>query len=253
MGRYDRQLLEFSDEEQERIRSATVGVVGCGGLGNGVVTALACAGIGKIIMMDPDVPDESNLNRQFVYCGQVMSGNPGHKAELLAKWASSLNPDVKAEGHVGRFGPDSEDVFDQCDVMVDCLDSSESRLLLNDCCVRKGKPMVHGAIDGFIGEIAVIRPGITPCFRCMVGEGPRGGHTPASLGSVVLSVASMEATEVLKLVTGRSGDTEGAFISYDFSTWNHTVIRFEKDPDCPVCGKGRDKKRNSPSLIIRIM
>lgn len=242
MGRYDRQLLEFTEAEQEKVRSATVGVVGCGGLGNGVVTALACAGIGKLVMIDPDVPEESNLNRQFVYCRHVSSDDPGHKADLLAEWASSLNPDVKVEGHVGRFGPGSEHLFDQCDVMVDCLDSSKSRLLLNEYCVRKGKPMVHGAIDGFIGEIAVIRPGITPCFRCMVGEGPRPGRTPASLGSVVMSIASMEATEVLKLVTGRSGPTEGAFISYDFSTWTHTVIRFEKDPGCPVCGKDRQRE-----------
>ena len=243
MGRYDRQLLEFTEEEQKALRSATVGMIGCGGLGNGVSTSLAVAGVGKLIIMDPDVPEESNLNRQFVFCKNVLSeAERRPKAELLFEWIADLNKDVEVEYHVGRFSEETSHIFDECDVIVDCLDSLKDRMLVNSYCVKTGKPFVHGAIDGFIAEIAVIRPGVTPCLRCMMGDCNYGGRTPASIGSVVMSTASMEATEVLKLLIGRSGRTEGLFISFDYLNWNHTKINFSKDPDCPVCGVGKQKE-----------
>ena len=237
MGRYDRQLIEFSAEEQERIRRSNIGVVGCGGLGTYVSTALALAGVGKLVMIDPDMPEESNLNRQFVYCRHVLSEEePRPKAELMREWVGSMNPEVDTEAHVGRFTDGSAHVFDGCDVMVDCLDSVSSRMTLNRYAVKTGKPLVHGAIDGFTGQLCTIIPRKTPCLRCMLGDLSDSGKTPASIGSVAMTIGSLESTEVLKLVAGREDASRGRFFSYDFADGRVTPVDFQIDPDCPVCG-----------------
>ena len=238
MGRYDRQLLEVTAEEQERIRAAHVGIVGCGGLGSYVATSLALAGAGKLTVIDPDVPDMTNLNRQFIYCKHVLSGEePRHKADIMAEWIREINPDVEVECHVGRFDPGTCDLFDGCDLMVDCLDSISSRLFLNEYCVERNKPMVHGGISGFIAELCTIIPGVTPCLRCMLGDMPNADAPPASIGSVVMFAGSLEATEALKLIAGRGDDSRGTFYSYDLSCGRATPIAFDRDFDCPVCGR----------------
>ena len=237
MGRYDRQLLEFTAEEQERIRAANVGIVGCGGLGSYVVTALALAGIGKLVIIDPDVPDITNLNRQFIYCEHVLSGEESrHKSEMMAEWIRTINPEVEVEYHIGRFDESTCDIFDDCDIMVDCLDSISSRLFLNEYSVRRDKPMVHGGISGFIAEQCTVIPGTTPCLRCILGDMPDAKKPPASIGSIVMFTGSLEATEVLKLVTRRSDESRGTFYSYNLSCGRVTPIVFKRDPDCPVCG-----------------
>jgi len=237
MGRYDRQLLEFTDEEQECIRKARVGIVGCGGLGSYVVTSLALAGIGGLTIIDPDVPDITNLNRQFIYCRHVLSGEtPRPKAELMAEWIRSINPDVSVDYYVGRFDAETCGLFDGCDIMVDCLDSISSRQFLNEYSVRTGKPMVHGGISGFTAEMCTVVPGQTPCLRCILGDMPDSAKPPASIGSVVMFAGSLEATEVLKLVAGRPDDSRGTFFSYDLSNGRVTPVRFKRDPACPVCG-----------------
>lgn len=242
MGRYDRQLLEFTAEEQGRIRAAKVGIVGCGGLGSYAAAALAMAGIGRMVIIDPDVPDISNLNRQFIYCEHVLSGEaPRHKSELMAEWIGRINPEVEVEHHVGRFDDSTCSLFDGCDVMVDCLDSISSRLVLNRYSVGTGKPLVHAGISGFTAELCTIVPGTTPCLRCILGEMSDSEGAPASIGSVVMFAGSLEATEVLKLVTGRADASRGTFYSYDLSDGRVTPIAYGRDPDCPVCGR-RDSR-----------
>ena len=127
--RYDRQLIEFSAEEQEKIRTTTVGIVGCGGLGSYVTTALALAGIGKMVIIDPDSPEITNLNRQFIYCKTVLNdAEPDRKARICSQWIKDLNPEVDVEYHIGRFDETTCGIFDECDIMVDCLDSISSRM-----------------------------------------------------------------------------------------------------------------------------
>ena len=234
--RYDRQLLEFTAEEQGRIRSATVGIVGCGGLGTYVSTALALAGVGTMVMIDPDVPETTNLNRQFVYCRPLSEGDRRHKAEILSEWVCSLNPDVSIEAHVGSFDEATCDLFDRCDVMVDCLDSIGSRMRLNKYCVGSGKPLVHGGISGFTGQLFTIVPGRTACLHCFMRDLSESSVTPPSIGSVVMSVGSMEATEVLKLLSGRGEGSFGKLVSTDFEAGRTVSMRIERDEGCPVCG-----------------
>lgn len=235
MERYERQMHVFGEDGQEMIRDAVIGIIGCGGLGTNVATALASAGVHHMVIMDPDCPEESNLNRQYVYCQEVRNGNPRPKAVILAEWIRNIDPEIQVEAHVCRFSAEAEELFAQCDILVDCLDSVAGRMDLNRYAVASGKPLVHGGIDGFIGEVAACIPGRTPCLRCMMGDLRDSGRTPASIGAVVSTVGSMEAAEVLKILTGR-GATEGLFLSLDLNDWRFQRIRFERDPDCPVCG-----------------
>ena len=123
--------------------------------------------------------------------------------------------------------------------MVDCLDSVSSRMALNEYAVAKGKPLVHGGISGFDGELCTVVPRETPCLRCILGDMPDSSSVPASIGSVVMTIGAMESTEVLKLVAGRKDASRGRFFSYDFSCGKTVQIDFQRDPDCPVCGRRR--------------
>ena len=242
MGRYERQFRVFGEDGQAAIGRISVGIVGCGGLGTNVATALAVAGVGGFVLMDPDVPEESNLNRQYVFCTHVGPGkDPSPKAEILADWIRTRNPDAHVSAHAVRFSKDTEDLLSECDVLVDCLDSVGGRMDLNRYSVESGKPLVHGGIDGFVGEVATCIPGAGPCLRCMTGDLPERKGAPASIGAVVSTVGSIEAAEVLKIATGRHVEP-GTLLSMDLETWRFRTFRFERDPECPVCSKRRRTK-----------
>ena len=246
MGRYERQLRVFGEDGQAAIGRTCVGIVGCGGLGTNVATALAVAGVGGFVLMDPDVPEESNLNRQYVFCAHVGPGkSPSPKAEILADWIETRNPDAHVTAHAVRFSKDTEDLLSECDVLVDCLDSVGGRMDLNRYSVESGKPLVHGGIDGFVGEVAICIPGAGPCLRCMTGDLPERKGAPASIGAVVSTVGSMEAAEVLKIATGRHVEP-GTLLSMDLETWRFRTFRFERDPECPVCSKKRISEEEVP-------
>jgi len=235
MDRYDRQMMEFSEEEQDLIRSARVGVIGCGGLGCSVCTSLAMAGVGHLTVMDPDTPEISNLNRQFVYSRPIRDGDKRYKAEIMAEWITDINDEVEVEAHVNAFDETSWSIFDDCDIMVDCLDSISVRKTLNRYCVARDKPLVHGGIDGFEGELCTIIPGRTPCLECMMKDIYDSDSAAASIGSIVMAVGAMQATDVLKLITGRGAELVGSFLSVDFASGRFSSIRFNRDPNCPVC------------------
>ena len=235
MGRYDRQLLELTEEEQSRISGSSAGIAGCGGLGTTVATALASAGVSAFVLMDPDIPDETNLNRQFAYCEEVLSGNPRPKAVILADWIKKINPSAEVRCYAEKFSAETSHLFGGCTVMIDCLDSIRDRLELNRYCVSAMKPLVHGSINGFDGEVMTVIPGTTPCLSCVLENVPDSGSAPASLGPVVMAVASMEAAEALKIITGR-GKASG-FVSYDFLNCRCVPVNFERRSDCPVCGR----------------
>ncbi len=236
--RYDRQLPVFGEDGQEMIEKATVGIAGCGGLGNSAATHLADAGVRRFVICDPDTSEESNLNRQFVYAWRS-----GRKADVLAEWIRVQNPDAVVDAHAERFRPETESMFDGCDVLVDCLDSMESRMDLNSYAVRTGKPLVHGAADGMRGQVAVCVPG-GPCLRCMLGD--VRVEASASVGAAVAAVGALEASEALKLIVGKGGP---AFLHADLDSLEFTPVRFGRDPGCPVCSSaiGGSRRRTTSS------
>ncbi|WP_297510130.1 ThiF family adenylyltransferase [Thermococcus sp.] len=201
LERYDRQIMVFGVEGQERLKSAKVAVVGVGGLGSPVAYYLAAAGVGTLLLIDEQKPELSNLNRQILHWEEDINKNP---KPLSAKWKlERFNSDVKIETFVGRLTQENaDDVLAGVDVVVDCLDNFETRFMLDDYVHERGIPLVHGAVEGTFGQVTTIVPGKTmrlreifPRVRGKKGKFPIIGATAGVVGSI-------QAMEVIKLLTG---------------------------------------------------
>lgn len=231
--RYSRQLPLFGEDGQRRIGEAHVAVAGCGGLGSNVITQLSLAGVGNITIIDGDVIEGSNLNRQFVHCG-----NSGPKVRSMEDWIRRINPDVKVRAMNSMLCDDNIDEFlSSADIAVDCLDNNDSRLLLNKGCVERRIPLVHGGINRMYGQITFIEPGVTPCLSCILGK---GDGERISVGSAVATIGSIEANEVLKYITGIGENLKGQLLSIDLSTDTFEKVPINRKKDCPVCGHIHD-------------
>ena len=231
MSRFERQLPIFGEDGQRRIMEAKVGVAGCGGLGVNVITALAEAGVCRYVLCDHDVPDVTNLNRQFIYS----AGDPRPKSVISAEWILALNPAADVEAICDPVTADNGDMFAGCDVIVDCLDSFEARMALNDHSQKLGIPLVHAGISGLNGQIYVSIPGRTPCLRCVLGTARDPEGPVPSVGAAVATLAGMEALEVLKVITGLGSACEGALVTVDLVTMSVERTGFEADDGCPSC------------------
>ena len=201
LERYDRQIMIFGKEGQEKLKSSKVAVVGVGGLGSPVAYYLAAAGIGTLLLIDEQEPELSNLNRQILHWEEDLEKNP---KPLSAKWKlERFNSDVKIETFVGRLEEDNiDDVLGGVDVIVDCLDNFETRFLLDDYSRRKRVPLVHGAVEGLYGQVTTIVPGFTKSLReIFPNVREKKGKFPI-LGATAGVVGSIQAMEVIKLLTG---------------------------------------------------
>jgi molybdopterin/thiamine biosynthesis adenylyltransferase len=229
--RYSRQIPVLGGEGQDRIRSSTVGIAGLGGLGVGAVTALASAGVGHLVLADGDVPSESGLNRQFIYS----PGETRTKAEAAAEWAAGLNPDCEVSFHPEMVDDrNAEGIFAGCDVLVDCLDNLASRFCMNRLSLASGMPLVHGGAEGLFGQVTVVVPGRTPCLECILRSGGADRMIP-SVGSAVSVISGIQATEVLKLVSGRGDTLAGRLLTADLGSNDYRVTSVRRDPLCPAC------------------
>lgn len=186
--RYSRHLClaGVGEEGQRRIRSARALVVGVGGLGSPIAFYLAAAGVGVLGLADPDVVELSNLQRQIAH-GTGSLGVP--KVESAARRISDLNPGVRVEAMAVKLGPhNTAQLVAGYDVVVDALDSLRDRFILSDACVAMGKPMVHGAVSGWMGEAMTYAPGRGPCYRCVFGGGA-AGDVPAGAATAAAATA----------------------------------------------------------------
>lgn len=221
-GRYDRQIPVFGEEGQARIASAKIGVAGCGGLGVNLLTQLAEAGVNHYVLSDGQVPDISNLNRQFIY--SPCDYRP--KADVAGDWILMLNPLAEVEAHAEPLSVDTRAMFAGCDVLVDCMDNMESRMILSDLSEEIGVPLVHAGVSGMEGQIAVCIPGKTPSLRDMIGTvKDQEGPVPA-FGAAVSMIAGMEAVEVLKLISGMGSEIQGKMVTVDMCTWRTETVEF---------------------------
>lgn len=222
ISRYERQMGIFGEEGQAKLSAARVGIAGCGGLGVNVITQLAVAGVNHYVIADGQVADITNLNRQFIYA--PYDCRP--KASVSAEWILALNPLAEVEAHAEPVSVDTRAMFAQCDVLVDCLDNMESRMILSDLSEEMGVPLVHAGVSGTQGQIAVCIPGKTPSLRDMIGtvtdpEGP----IPA-VGAAVSAIAGMEALEVLKVISGQGSDIAGKLVTLDMGSWSMETVGF---------------------------
>jgi sulfur-carrier protein adenylyltransferase/sulfurtransferase len=242
-ARYSRHLLipEVGEEGQQRLLDARVLLVGAGGLGSPASLYLAAAGVGTLGIVDADVVDESNLQRQIVHSTERL-GEP--KVASAKRTLEALNPDVKVVPYQERLTSENVDriLADGWDVIVDGADNFPTRYLVNDASIWHDVPVVHGSIYRFEGQVTVFHPGEGPCYRCLFPMPPPPEMAPSCAEGGVLGVlpgiiGSLQASEALKLVLGAGDTLSGRLLLFDAlaTTFDEVIVR--RDPTCPVCGE----------------
>lgn len=247
LERYDRQLRVFGEEAQQRLSNASIMVAGLGGLGCAAALYLTAAGVGKLLLVDDERVELSNLNRQVLHWTRDV-GRP--KVESAAEKLRELNPYVEIEPKAVRVDESNvEALVSSVDLVIDGLDNWETRLIVNDACVKLGKPFIHAGVEGLRGQLLVVVPGRGPCLRCIVPR-PLGERRPLPvLGTTAGILALMEATEAIKIVTGYAAPAVGRMILYDGLKMSFHEVEVHRRPDCPTCsGVSRDGKQLSHAI-----
>ncbi len=240
--RYSRHLImpEVGMTGQKRLKNAKVLCVGAGGLGSPALLYLAAAGVGTLGVVDFDVVDESNLQRQIIH-GQSDIGRP--KAESARDSINEINPYVNVVVHEEQLSVDNVmEIFAGYDLIVDGTDNFATRYLVNDACVLLGKPYVWGSIFRFDGQASVFWAEHGPCYRCLYPEPPPPGMVPSCaeggvLGVLCGSIGSIQVTEAIKVITGIGEPLVGRLMIYDALEMSYRTVRVRKDPECAICGK----------------
>ena len=241
VARYSRHLImpEVGMEGQLKLKAAGVLCIGAGGLGSPVAMYLAAAGVGRLGIVDFDVVDYSNLQRQVIH-GTPDVGRP--KLESARDTLNAINPEVRIETHeVALSSSNALDVLGGYDVIVDGTDNFPTRYLVNDACVLLGKPNAYGSIFRFEGQASVFAAPGGPCYRCMYPEPPPPGLVPSCAEGGVLGilpgvVGTIQATEAVKLIMGAGEPLVGRFLVYDALRMRFRELKLRRDPECPVCG-----------------
>ncbi len=248
LERYSRhlRLAEVGVEGQQRLAAARVLLLGAGGLGSPVAFYLAAAGVGHIRLVDDDVVDRSNLQRQILHT-EASIGTP--KVESAQQRLQALNPSIRIEPVQARVTSDNvEKLLEGIDLVVDGSDNFPLRYLLNDACVKLGKPLVYGAVQRFEGQVSVFdagrHRGQAPCYRCLFPEPPPPELAPSCADAGVLGVLPgivglLQANEAIKLLLGIGQPLAGRLLQFDALAPRFRELRLPPDPDCPVCAPGR--------------
>jgi molybdopterin/thiamine biosynthesis adenylyltransferase/rhodanese-related sulfurtransferase len=240
--RYSRHFLlpEVGEKGQAKLLDAKVLCIGAGGLGSPAAFYLAAAGVGTLGIVDHDVVDLSNLQRQILHSNDRI-GMP--KVESAEKTLRALNPDVRVIGFRERLSSENvERIFSQFDIIVNGCDNFPTRYLVNDACVFMKKPLVDGSIFQFEGQASVFYPGRGPCYRCLFPEPPPPGAAPSCAEAGVLGVlpgliGCVQALEAIKLILGVGKPLIGRMLHIDTLAMDVRVLKLRRDPNCVVCGE----------------
>ncbi len=229
--RYSRQLKLLGREGQERLHEATVLVAGLGGLGSPVTLYLSAAGVGKLVLVDKGRLELSNLNRQVLYSVNDIGK---FKALVAAEKVRSLNPSVSVEPYVMNVQDERlEELVRQADVVVDCLDNWAGRLTLDRLTWIYSKPLVHGGIAEFYGQVTTILRGKTHCLKCVLGiTSEQGGEPPQVIGPTPGVIGAIQAAEVIKLVTGIGEPLFNRLLIMDLKRGEFTTLEVRGNPEC---------------------
>jgi len=240
--RYSRHLImpEVGMSGQKKLKKASVLSVGAGGLGSPLAFYLTAAGVGRIGIVDFDVVDFSNLQRQILHTTHDV-GRP--KLDSAAEKLNALNPNVNVELHETRLTSENAlQLFEKYDIIVDGTDNFPTRYLVNDACVLTGKPNVYGSIFRFEGQASIFATSDGPCYRCLYPEPPPPGLVPSCAEGGVLGilpglVGLVQATEVIKLILEKGTSLVGRLLLFDALGMKFRELKLRKDPECPVCGE----------------
>jgi molybdopterin/thiamine biosynthesis adenylyltransferase/rhodanese-related sulfurtransferase len=247
-NRYQRHLLlpEVGETGQLRLLDAKVLLLGAGGLGSPAALYLAAAGVGTLGVVDMDVVDASNLQRQVLHNVDRIGDR---KVDSAKKTLTALNPDVNVVTYDTRLGADNVlDIIDGYDVIVDGTDNFPTRYLVNDASLLKEIPVVYGAIFRFEGQVSVFHPYVGPCYRCLLPEPPPAELAPSCAEAGVLGVlpgiiGSLQAMEAIKLILGLGDPLTGRLMTYDALEASFRTFKVRRDPECPACSIPKDRIR----------
>jgi len=240
--RYQRHLRipEFGEAGQRKLKDASVLVVGAGGLGSAILYYLAAAGVGHLGIVDADVVELSNLQRQILYDSDHLGTK---KTESAYARLHALNPAIRIDGYPVRFSEENADTLMQdYSIVMDGTDNFETRFVINDACVRMGKTYIFGAINQFHGQASVFDAIKGPCFRCLYPEMPADDVIALNSGVGVIGavpgiIGSIEALECIKILSGTGSPLYGRMILMDGALMEFREIQIRKRVDCPVCSK----------------
>jgi len=245
-GRYDRQTLLpwVGPEGQARLAASTVGIVGIGALGCTSAMLLARAGVGGMVLVDRDLVDETNLSRQILFTeAHVRDRVP--KAHAAAEVLRAVRSDLLTDPWDLDLGAEqARELFTRCDLVLDGTDNYETRFLLNDAAVECGKPWIYAGAVSTYGAVLTVRPGEGPCLRCLFPALPPPGSAPTCdtagvLGPAALAVASLQASEALKLLTGHSDLCSRGMVQLELTDLRLRVLPHPRDGGCPCCAGRR--------------
>ena len=241
LARYDRHLRmpEVGEEGQVKLLGAKVLLIGAGGLGSPAAMYLAAAGVGTLGIVDDDVVDMSNLQRQLLHSEDRVGMAKVDSAEIAIK---GINSEIRVQKHGLRV--DSANILELLapyDVVVDGTDNFPTRYLINDACFMLGKTNVHGSIFRFDGQVTVFRPGAGPCYRCLFPQPPPPGSSPSCAEAGVLGVlpgiiGAAQAIEAIKLILGVGQPLVGRLLTFDALQMSFRPLNIRRDPSCPLCG-----------------
>jgi molybdopterin/thiamine biosynthesis adenylyltransferase/rhodanese-related sulfurtransferase len=240
--RYSRHLLvpEVGEQGQLKLLDSKVLLIGAGGLGSPAALYLAAAGVGTLGIIDADIVDDSNLQRQVIHTTERIGE---YKAESARQAINALNPDIKVKTYIERLDESNvRQLVEEYDVILDGTDNFPTRYLLNDAAIIANKPVVHGSVFRFEGQVTVFKPYDGPCYRCLYPEPPPSALAPSCAEAGVLGVLPgiiglLQATETIKLLLGIGDPLVGRLLTYDALAGEFNELRLFRDPQCEACGE----------------
>ena len=238
-------LPGFGGHAQEKLRAGRVLVIGCGGLGSPALYYLAAAGIGLLGLMDSDVVEISNLQRQILHATPDIGRN---KVDSAVGRLRALNPHVRLAPHLERLtAANARDLFAPYDIILDATDNFASKYLISDTCVALKKPFVHAGISGFCGQLLTVLPGQSACLRCIFPappplSAPESAPSAGPLGAIPGVIGSLQAVEAIKFLTGLGALLTNTLLTYDGLETEFRPVHATRNPACPACGENAKHK-----------
>jgi adenylyltransferase/sulfurtransferase len=237
LARYHRHLILPGIDRigQERLKAASVLIIGMGGLGSPNALYLAAAGVGHLGLMDADIVTETNLQRQVIHSEAALGEL---KVASAARRLHELNHYCRVDTYPARFTQDNAAIVNEYDIIIDATDNFTARMLINRACVTHHKPMVYGAVYHFDGQCSVFAPHLSaPCYQCVFSQPPHdSGEEIGVFGVLPALIGSLQATEALKLILGIGQSLIGKLAIYNALDLTFQTIQLRRDPACPVCG-----------------
>jgi adenylyltransferase/sulfurtransferase len=237
--RYTRQMIypDFGEEGQIKLKGSHVLIAGVGGLGSPNATNLAYAGIGKLTLIDCDVVELSNLNRQSLHWERDVDEQKVISGANKLRQMNSKTEIVPM--HIRITSENAGDLLNGVDLVMDCMDNMETRFILNEYCFKKDIPYIFGGIRGLEGQLTTIIPGETPCLECLYPRGIEGKKPFPVFGATPALIASLQTMEAIKLLTGIGDLLAGRMLYVNGETMEFMMININKKKDCPVCSGGK--------------